>query len=135
MELEKFIGLVEQGYRPKIDFKNKIFKLNGEGVNVYAPKVEDAYSEIEKLYANYKYSYPSEHSSNYKHNYFKALKAEEMTDAELVNGEERMLARARLEASFLCWVLNGSLVWKDDSKWFWQSEADKELIILKEWVR
>lgn len=135
MEITEYLELVEQGHKPKIDFINKVFKLNGKEITVYAPTVTDAYSEIEELYANFKRSYPSEQSVNHKHDYFKALKAEEMTDSELVNGEDRRLARARLETSFLCWVLNGSLTWDDDTKWFWQSKSDKDLIILKEWIK
>ncbi len=129
-----FLEKVEQGYRASIDLVNKTVKLNGKEIRVYATPVADAYSEIEKLYANFKYSYPSERSYC-SHDYFKALSAEELSLEELVDGEERTLARARLEISLLCWVLNGSLKWQDESKWFWQSKVDPELIILKEWVK
>ena len=134
MSIEELLDKVEQGWKVTVNFATKQIKLNGKEIEVNAATVDDAYNEIEKLYANYKVSYPSEHSRKY-YDYFKALSVEELSMNELVNGEERTLARARLEVSFLAWVLNGSLKWYDDSKWFWQSKSDPELIILKEWVK
>ena len=134
MSIEEFLEKVEQGYRAKINLRTKKVYLNREEVEVNATTVADAYGEIEKLYANYKRSYPSERSQRSR-DYFKALSSEELSLDDLVVGEDRILARARLEISLLCWVLNGSLKWYDDSKWFWQSKVDPELIILKEWVK
>lgn len=134
MLIEEYLERVGNGSHARVDFAEKKFYLNGKEVEVNATPVEDAYSEIEKLYMNYKLSYPSEHSKRSSREYFKALDSEEMSIEELVNGEERTLAKARLEANFLCMVLNGSLTWEDESKWFWQSNVDKELIILKEWI-
>ncbi len=133
MSIEEFLEKIEQGYRAKINLRTKKAYLNREEVEVNAATVADAYSEIEKLYANYKRSYPSERSQRSR-DYFKALSPEELALDDLVNMEDRTLARARLEVSLLCWVLNGSLKWKDNNKWFWQSKIDPELIILKEWV-
>ncbi len=133
MHITEYLEKVENGARPSVSFKERKFKLNGQEVEVNGDNVDDAYAEIEKLYANFKRSYPSENSELY-HDKFKALKAEELTDYDLVMGEERTLARAKLEAYFLCWVLNGSLKWKDETKFFWQSQNDEDLVILKEWV-
>lgn len=136
MKLEEYIREVEKGRRPKIDFENRVFKLNGKEVEVYdEAAVERPFERIEELYENFKRSYPSERSTYHLNDYFKALSADEMTDAELVLGEERTVARARLEASFLCWVMNGSLTWEFGDKWFWQSNKDEDLIILRKWVK
>lgn len=135
MTLAEYIQAVEDGKRPKVDFINKIFKLNGEEVEVHDDTaVLRPLEEIEKLYSRFKRSYPSERSEHHMNDYFKALCADELTDEDLVYGEERTVARARLEGSFLCWVLNGSLTWNDDAHWFWQSKSDPDLIILKRWI-
>ncbi len=134
MTIEQFIEKVECGAIPLVDFKQKKFYLNKKEVEVNGNPVDDALGEIEKLYINFKKSYPSARSSYHRHDYFKALSAEEMTDEELVNGEDRTVARAKLEANFLCWVLNGCLTWNDNSKWFWQSATEPDLIILKGWI-
>ena len=133
MDINELLDRVSCGSEVKADFINKRIYLNGRKVSVKTSTVANAYKEIEKLYANYKHSYPSERSHS-THEYFKALTSEELSLEELVNGEERTLARARLEVNFLCWVLNGSLKWQDNRQWFWQSKADPELVILKEWV-
>ena len=91
---------------------------------------------IEELYKNYKYSTPSEKSERYKQrNYFKALSPDEMTDEELVNGEDRNVAQAKLEGFILCASLAGYLTWdeKKMGKWFYQGK-DKDLVILREWI-
>ena len=107
MTLEQYIKQVEKGFRPRIDFKNKKFYLNGMEVSVSDDAaVERPLERIEELYLNFKRSYPSNRSSYHLHDYFKALTSEELTDAELVNGEERTVARAKLEATFLCSFLN-----------------------------
>lgn len=135
MKLEQYIKRVEKGARPRISFENKKFYLNGKEVDVNDDAaVERPLERIEELYLNFKRSYPSNRSSYHMHDYFKAFSADEMTDAELVNGEERTIARARLEATFLCMVLNGTLTWTNNKAWFWQSKVDPELIILREWV-
>ncbi len=134
MTINEFLSKVENGARPRVDFKNKKFYLDRKEVEVNGDSVERPLEELEKLYLTFKRSYPSERSGYHLHDYFKALTAEEMTDAELVNGVERTYARASLEGFFLCWVLNGSLKWEDDSKWFWQSPTEPDLVILKEWV-
>ena len=135
MTLEEYISHVEKGSKPRVDFIKKKFYLNRKEVNVEdETTVNNPLEVIESLYQNFKRSYPSDMSCHHMHDYFKALTAEEMTDAEMVNGEERVVARARLEATFLCMVLNGSLTWENNNQWFWKSKNDPDLIILKEWV-
>ena len=135
MTLKEYVSAVEQGQRSRVDLKNKLFYLNRKQVDVYDDSsIDEPIQEIEKLYSSYKRSYPSERSSFHMHDYFYALKADELSDTDLVNGEERTVARARLEASLLCWILDGRLTWDNDNQWFWQSKKEPDLIILKEWV-
>ena len=93
-----------------------------------------ALEKIEELYKNYKYSYPSERGEHYI-SYFMALPMEDMTDAEMVFGEEREIARAKLESYILGLMLSG-FQWNSQEelkgKWFWQGN-DKDLIIFKSW--
>ena len=93
---------------------------------------------IENLYHKYKYSRPSEKSERYRRReYFRALKPDEMTDEQLVTGEDRDFARAALEAFILCASLAGYLTWDEEqmgNHWFYQGK-DKDLIILKKWIK
>ena len=91
--------------------------------------------QIEYLYRDYKYSMPSERSDNKRKCYFKALSAEELTDEQLVCGENREVARAILEGFILCMILKGELVWNSEwGNWFYQSKTDKDLVILRSWI-
>lgn len=91
--------------------------------------------QIESLYRDYKYSMPSERSDNKRKCYFKALSAEELTDEQLVCGENREVARAILEGFILCMILKGELVWNNEwGNWFYQSKTDKDLVILRSWI-
>lgn len=117
-----------------VDFKTKSFRVNHKAVDVKLKNqypIEDVLSTVENLYKEFKYSYPSECESKY----FKCLKAKEMTEKQMVEGNDRNLAKIKLESFILCSYLNGSLKWDDKvmgGSWFWQGR-DKDLIILKEW--
>ena len=87
---------------------------------------------LEKLYNDYKFSIPN--NISYKYNYFKAISADDISVTNLINGKNRTAAKESLELTFLMGVLNGSLKWPDNKKWFWQSDSDKDFVILKDWV-
>ena len=96
---------------------------------------EDKLQKIEELYHQYKLSYPDETSTrNSRKNYFLALDSEDMTMAELVKGENRELSRVELELYILLHSLNKSFVWEDDFGSYFYQGADKDLIIMREWV-
>ena len=95
------------------------------------PLNEDVWNMIEVLYCDYKHSAPSKHSNR---SYFKALPVEELTDADLAYGYDREFAQCMLEGYILLASLKGWIQWENDKHWFWQSESDKDLIILKEWI-
>lgn len=86
-------------------------------------------TEIERLYHEYKHSLPSAHS---KVSYFKALPVEELDDTAWFCGERRELAQAMLEGFVLCAELLGKF---DFNGWFWKSKADRDLVILADWVK
>ena len=97
----------------------------------------DLLFELEVLYRVYKYSLPSERSDNKRRKYFKALPMEELTDEQLVTAERREYSRAVLEGFVLCMIVSGQLVWDEEimnGKWFWQSDIEPDLVVLRSWV-
>lgn len=98
-----------------------------------SPLDEDPWNWVEVLHCEYKHSAPSKHSNS--KSYFKALPFDELTDADLAYGYDRDFAQAMLEGYILLSSLIGWLTWNNDNHWFCQSNSDKELIVLKEWVK
>ena len=99
--------------------------------------IETILHRIEQLYKNYKYSLPSERSDNKRRRYFKALSMEEITDEQLIVAERREVSQAALEGFVLCMIVSGQLVWDEknmNGKWFWQSNDDPDLVVLRSWV-
>ena len=98
--------------------------------------LEKVLDTIEELYSDYKYSLPSERSETNRKKYFKALPMEEIEDSYLFSTIRRDLAQANLEGFILCMMLNGSFMWDENKlgKWFWQSQNDNDLVILKNWI-
>jgi len=94
-------------------------------------KLIERAKDINELYTQYKYSVPSERD-NGKH-YFKALSANELSDAQLVCGMDRLEARVRLEAYILLAQMVRLLYWGNSSKFFYQGK-DKDFIILKKYL-
>lgn len=142
---EELIQKVSEGSRFNINFETRTMKIgkkkvinNGEYGNkeLINIKTNNPLDIIENLYSQYKFSIPSERSENKHRGYFKALAANELTDEELICGERREVARARLEGFILCMILNGKLTWDEFTmgKWFWQSNNDPDLVILKKWI-
>jgi len=140
---EETINAVSQGKKFYINLQNKTLKVNGEKIikdGEYTGELgleigENFLEEIEKLYERYKHSVPSETSEFKQRKYFKALKEDELADDDMLFGEGRDTAQVKLELYVLIAILSGSFKWTDSmGKWFWQSEKDKDLVILKSWV-
>ena len=91
---------------------------------------------IDCLYNRYKYSLPSERSDKKRRTYFKALNMEELTDEQLLITQRREIAQAKLEGFILCMILEGRFVWDESTmgKWFYQSNSDSDLVILRKWI-
>ena len=134
------------GARFRIDFKSRTLVVNRKRIinngvydgNLMIEKAADIQSflkEVERLYAWYKHSVPSERSVGKQHLYFKALPESELTDEDMLYGQGREVQQFRLEMYILCQLIYG-LVWDERQmgKWFWQSKKDKDLVILRDWV-
>lgn len=93
---------------------------------------ENPWSCIETLYKEYKHSVPRENSN--KRSYFKALSVDELTDADLAFHESRDLLQAKLEGYVLLGSLKGWIKWEFGDRWFWQSEEDENLVIIRNWI-
>ena len=143
---EELLTRVEQGEKFKINFEQRSMKVgkgwlikNGEcekGRILYGLRPILISELIENLYKSYKYSCPSERSDSKRKGYFKALSVDELTDEQMIYGENRELMQAQLEGFILCAILMNHLKWEDltEEKWFWQSRTEPDLIILKQWI-
>ena len=151
------IDAVGSGKKFKVDLVNKSLWINkrqiikeGEIVNEqdqgkelieeddlgikygYAPLSQEPWKLIKILYFEYKHSVPSKNGM-YK-SYFKALQSEELTDAEIAYNADRCSAQCMLEGYVLLSSLQGWLKWEHGTHWFWKSETDEELVILRQWI-
>ena len=147
---EELVQRVSDGETFYINFKNRSMKIGKkfiiadgvyddgrELIDCNYTSTSDILGKIESLYADYKYSLPSERSDNKRRKYFKALSIEEITDEQLIVADRRETMQAALEGFVLCAVLAGQLVWDEEimgGKWFYQSEKDPDLVLLRSWV-
>ncbi len=96
----------------------------------------EALARIEEAFATFEKSLP-DFSRNDVSMWFYAKPADELSDAELATGEERAIARCRIEVLTLLLTLNGSITKHSPSmqgKWFWQSAKHPRLVILADWL-
>lgn len=136
--------LVAEGATFSVNLEERNLVLNGKFIikngecSITLGISEDTlfFPTLHNLYRDYKYSVPTERSKHSRKCYFKALTEREMPDEAMLYGYRREEARARLEIFVLCCIINGMLKWDEETmgKWFWQSEIDKDLIILRKWV-
>jgi hypothetical protein len=143
------VQLAQNSYNKiHIDLKNKTLKIGkqliieeGKPIQNKVIVGDDVYEwedlileefDIDELYQQYKYSMPSERDGG--NHYFKALAPSLLTDEQLVYGMPRLEARVRLEAYVMLSSLVGLIKWENDNHWFWQSNKDKDFIILKQWL-
>lgn len=92
----------------------------------------DPYSEIERLYAQYKHSVPSRRESLNK-GPFKALSSDQLTMEELENNPPRHEARVQLEAFICLCACEGLIPWHIPSHFFWHG-TDPDCIIYRSWI-
>lgn len=145
MLYEKIINEVKNGAKFTVNFQKRTCRVNGKVVvdgiqyegclGTYPPTEEEMISNIEQLYQEYKHSVPSERSESHRHYYFRALPEKELSDEDMMYGERREVARCRLELYVLFCIILGRLTWKPSwGTWFWRSDKDADLIILKDWI-
>lgn len=136
---------VECGAKFKIDLKEKTLDIERKEIILQDNLIEkndlvflgiyetESWRVIEELYLRYKRSTPSAHNNGNKP-YFKADSVEYLTDDELAFNESRNFMQCALEGFILLASLNGMIEWHNENHWFWQSQLDKELIVLREWI-
>lgn len=147
----ELVERVSNGETFHIDFEKRTMKVgngflikNGEyDTSRYLFSMEDdsyftidiILQMIDCLYKRYKYSIPSKRSDSKRKVYFKAFPMEEISDEKLVM-ERREISQARLEGFILCMILEGRFVWDEKKlgKWFFQSNEDPDLVILRKWI-
>lgn len=140
---EKAVDAVTNGEKFKVNLEKRNLKIGNEYLikdgkydGVLYNGVGFSISTFEDLYQVYKHSRPSERSENKQRKYFKALKLNELEEDDMLYGDDRELAQLSLELYLLCWILSGTFVWDEESmgKWFWQSQNNKDLVILRSWI-
>ena len=142
MELyDEIINSVSSGSVFNVDLKKKVLQLDKnniplDNINVNISSSEDMLSTIHKLFERYKYSVPSERSEGKRRRYFKALKLSEIDYNDFMFGEGRDTAQIKLELYVLLSSIYHKNFWEEIFKehFFYQSDKDKDLIILKDWV-
>lgn len=148
MNTEDVRKLVYNGAKFYIDFKKrslcvngKYIIRNGESSIPFANICPKDYSlpivldEIEHRYEVFLHSVPSERSENHRRSYFKALPEEELSDEDMMYGEQREYARFELEFCVLWVIIHGVLTWQQEwGSWFWQSPNFPSLVILRDWI-
>ena len=142
MELyNEIINSVSSGSVFNVDLKKKVLQLDKnnvplDNINVNISSSEDMLSTIHKLFERYKYSVPSERSEGKRRRYFKALKLSEIEYDDFMFGEGRDTAQIKLELYVLLSSIYHKDFWEEIFKeqFFYQSDKDKDLIILKDWV-
>lgn len=97
--------------------------------NVKPCSEETSFEKLEKLYRDFKFSTPAENFQQ-KSCPFYALKAEEMTDEQMVIGKDRMESLAILEAHLKKLIISGE--WNGGS-WYWI--GNENLVLLKDWFK
>lgn len=143
MTYDEIINAVENGAKFTINFQKRTCRVNGKVVMSEEDKPKDTpylthavvLFAIEQRYKAYKHSVPSERSESHRRYYFKALPEKELSDEDMMYGERREVARCKLELYILIQLLRGNLAWENRwGRWFWKSENDKDLIILRDWI-
>ena len=142
MELyDEIINSVSSGSVFSVDLKKKVLQLDKnniplDNISVNISSSEDMLSTIHKLFERYKYSVPSERSEGKRRRYFKALKLSEIEYDDFMFGEGRDTAQIKLELYVLLSSIYYKNFWEEIFKehFFYQSDKDKDLIILKDWV-
>lgn len=142
---QEAIQAVEDGASFKVDFQSRSLKLNGKFIiqngkyegdlGVQKCTEDDFFTNVEELYRIYKHSVPSERSESKSRQYFRAFSEKDLNDDDMLYGERRDKAQIELELYVLCRILDG-FEWNSEKlgNWFWQSKADKDLVILRNWI-
>lgn len=131
----------EEGERVRISLTSRSVHISDEAIDLSGNlglarlSTEEALATIEEAFDVYRRSLSSVVEHGEGHRWFHAAPCAE---SDILWGEDRVLARLRLELTVLFLILNGSLDPQSAlfrGKWFWQSPRQPELIILTEWLQ
>lgn len=141
------LAAVAGGARVRVSLDSHCLQVNGCDVinqgqwqgKLGVPRVDEAtaLAMIEQAFATFECSVPA-HDGRDRSRWFAALDEDQLTDRDLVTGQERPRARARLELLTLSLIINGSLTPDGpqmQGRWFWQSKAHPRLVILTQWLK
>lgn len=141
---DQAIRAVSSGCKFNINFQTRSLKLgrrflikNSEYSGDLGLKPDDTetfISTVENLYRRYKHSTPSEQSESKRKKYFISLPEDKLEDNDMMFGVNRNVAQIELELYILIQILLGFQWQESMGKWFWQSNNDKDLVILKQWI-
>ena len=140
--IQQIADKVAEGSRFCVNFEKQTLRLDGKLVDLSEVEydkelVDTAYIEstLYSRYKEYKHSIPSERSESHRRSYFKALPEAELSDKDMLYGEQREVARCKLELSVLFAVISGNFKWHEEwGSWFYQYPYDKDFIILRSWI-
>ena len=120
------VTAIENGANFRIDFQSRSLKVNGRHM-IRNGRYDGAPWLPESI--------PSERSQSKSRRYFMALPESDLEDGDMLYGQHRDTAQFELEFYILCRIIGG-FTWNPETmgKWFWQSEKDKDLVILRKWV-
>ena len=140
---QETIQKVSQGARFKVNFQCRSLKVDGKYVikdgkydgDLDIPQCDDTLNELDNLYFAYRHSLPTERSEAKRKCYFRALPEHELSDEDMMFGEQRDIAQVKLELFVLGNILQNTLKWENfaPGQWFWKSTVNPNLVLLKEW--
>lgn len=140
---EETLEAVRNGHRFKVDLEGRNLKVNnkfiidnGEFEGEFGIDIPDnPVAEIELLFHKYQHSRPSERNDARTRRYFRALPEEELSTIDMLYGISREEAQVGLELYILGAILQNKLDWEamGGGSWFWQSNNEPSLIILRSW--
>ena len=117
MDINELEKKVEDGAKFRISFEKRTLHINGKQIDVSGAEQDFSFERLENLYRRYQHSVPGERDDSRK-NYFNALKEEELSDDDMLFA-----------------IVSGALTWDESwGKWFWQSQSNRPLVILRSWV-
>lgn len=136
----ELIQKVAKGSKFNINLVQKTLSIDRSDVTLEGNLIDEndvgngnPWEILETLYLSFKRSVPSAHH-NGSRPYFKADNVEELSDDEIAFNEPRNLAQFALETYVLFASLSGWLKIENEKHWFWQSDIDKSLVVLREWL-
>ena len=133
---------INKGVPFRFDFEKRTLRLGRktlttEDIDTSGFSDADPVTHLEELYTLYKKSIPSRRNDAKNSRYFVALPEKEISDEDLMYGEDREKAQGTLELHTLLCILTKAIDWTLNEsfkgKWFWKSSADPDLVLLRKW--